>query len=198
MQRVILASGSPRRRELLDIVGIGHEVMKSDASEEIGKMEPGETVQELARRKALAVAERMPDAGEDTCFILGADTVVAFDGQILGKPADAQDAANMLRSLSGHAHEVYTGAAIVKQSAAGQEIRAFYVKTTVHVCDMTEEEIDWYIGTGDAFDKAGSYGIQGPFAAFVDHIEGDYQNVVGLPVSRVYRELTDMGWRRQA
>ena len=191
MKELILASGSPRRKELLQLIGVPFRVEKSDAEEIITKVTPSGIVMELSARKAEDVAGRIPDG-----MILGADTIVWAEGTLLGKPHSREEAAKMLRLLSGRAHEVYTGVTILEKEAGLQKnADTFFCRTTVHVHAMTEDEIETYLDTGDAFDKAGSYGIQGPFAAFVDGIEGDYQNVVGLPVSEVYRHLREMGCR---
>ena len=201
MQKIILASGSPRRKELLGLVGISYEVHKSDASEEVTSEDPEEIVKELSARKARDVAEKIrsgclavsPEYRSGT--VLGADTIVWKDGRLLGKPADRREAGDMLRFLQGEEHQVYTGVTLI-DLRAGQEGQvkedSFAVRTNVFVHAMSEEEIEAYLDTGDAFDKAGSYGIQGPFAAFVDRIEGDYQNVVGLPVCAVYHRLMQM------
>ena len=209
MKELILASGSPRRRELLTLIGVPFVVEKSDADETISEKEPGKIVMELSDRKAEDIALRITDG-----YVLGADTIVWAEGRILGKPKDREDARQMLRLLSGKAHEVFTGVTILSkekpgtpEDTAAEAVKpadcilgrdSFFCRTTVHVHAMTDEEIDAYLDTGDAFDKAGSYGIQGPFAAYVDGIEGDYQNVVGLPVSEVYRHLRAMGYTWQA
>ena len=184
MEKIVLASGSPRRRELLSLLGLSFEVVKSDASEEMDfdGMRPEEIVKELSSRKAHEVAGRMPGR-----LILGADTIVWKDGRVLGKPKNREEAAQMLRLLQGDVHKVFTGVTLL--DAASGETCIFAEETAVHVLPMTEKEISWYLDTGDAFDKAGSYGIQGPFARFVSGIEGDYQNVVGLPVSALYRHI---------
>lgn len=187
MEEVILASGSPRRRELLEQVGIPFRVVKSDTEERMTKTEPSEVVLELSAQKAKAVADTLAEG-----TVLGADTVVAIDGEILGKPADRDHAAAMLRKLQGRAHSVYTGVTLIRKGREGQTTRSFCRETKVHIHAMSGKEIEAYLDTGDAFDKAGSYGIQGPFAAYVDGIEGDYCNVVGLPVSAVYQELKDL------
>ena len=184
-KELILASGSPRRRELLSLMGLNFRVIKSDAPEIITRTMPGEIVEELSRQKAEAVAAEVTDG-----IVLGADTIVWLDGQVLGKPAGREEAADMLRHLSGKAHSVFTGVTIlqVQEGRIGKCVQ-FHEETTVHVHGMSEDEIDRYLDTGDPFDKAGSYGIQGPFAVFVDRIEGDYQNVVGLPAAAVYQAL---------
>ena len=190
---IILASGSPRRAELLSLIKIPFRVVVSQAAETITKELPGEIVQELSAQKAEAVARDIPEG-----IILGADTIVWQDGRVLGKPKDRDDARAMLQKLQGRTHEVYTGVTLIRKEkeASGSGTGAehcrrvsFYSQTTVHVHAMTDEEIEAYMDTKDPFDKAGSYGIQGPFAAFVDGIEGDYHTVVGLPVARVYQEL---------
>ncbi|MDO5346105.1 MAG: Maf family protein [Lachnospiraceae bacterium] len=186
MRTIILASGSPRRRELLEQIGIPFQVMKSDAEEIITKSAPEEVVLELSAQKAEAVAEQVEEG-----VILGADTIVAIDGEILGKPAGREHAGRMLKQLQGRTHSVFTGVTLIGKQAGKKERRSFFRETKVQIHSMSEEEIEAYLDTGDAFDKAGSYGIQGPFAAYVDGIEGDYSNVVGLPVSAVYQALKE-------
>lgn len=126
-------------------------------------------------------------------IVIGADTVVACDGQILGKPLDTENAVAMLRMLQGRAHEVYTGVTVLYEEAGVKKMLTFHEKTTVHFCPMTEEQIREYVTTGDPMDKAGSYGIQGICARYIRGIEGDYNNVVGLPAGRVYQELHGLG-----
>lgn len=184
MKDIILASGSPRRRELLAQAGIPFTVITSAADETIDETDPAAAVMELARRKAAAVLKK---AGGER-IVLGADTVVAVDGRILGKPADAADAARMLRALSGRTHRVFTGVALL---AEGRE-RVFCEETEVEMYPISEEEIRDYIATGEPMDKAGAYGIQGRAAVFVKGIRGDYLTVVGLPLARLYQELK--GW----
>lgn len=190
MKEIILASGSPRRRELLGQIGIPFQVKKSGAEEIITKTIPAEIVQDLSLQKAADVA-RTAEEG----IVLGADTIVCIDHKIMGKPKDRADAKAMLEKLQGRTHSVFTGVTLIKK-APGEDVKIqrFACETKVHVHSMTEEEIEAYLDTGDAFDKAGSYGIQGPFAAYIDGIEGDYNNVVGLPVSAVYRELKALGY----
>ena len=195
-EKIILASGSPRRRELLTLIGIPYEVIVSSARETITKTHPGEIVEELSAQKAADVASQVTEG-----IILGADTIVWQDGKALGKPHDREQARTMLRALQGRAHEVYTGVTLIKKEKGedGKETCQtvqFHSMTTVHVHSMSDAEIERYMDTGDPFDKAGSYGIQGPFAAFVDGIEGDYHTVMGLPVAKVYQELKKL--RQQA
>ena len=188
MKKLILASNSPRRRELLEQIGVEFEVIPSNAEEKVTKQEPSEVVEELSRQKAEDVAAAVEDG-----IVLGADTVVCQDGQIMGKPKDEADAKQMLQKLQGEEHSVYTGVTIlVKENGAVQHVQTFSQETKVYVYEMTDEEIDRYIATGEPLDKAGAYGIQGRFAAYVDGIEGDYNNVVGLPVSAVWQELKEL------
>lgn len=185
MREMILASASPRRKELLEQIGIPFRVQKSGAEERITQTEPSRIVMELSAQKADDVASSVRDG-----LVLGADTIVCLDGAVMGKPRDRADAAAMLRALQGHTHSVFTGVTLVEKRQGAETRRiCFAEETKVRVHPMEAEEIERYLDTGDAFDKAGSYGIQGPFAAFVDGIEGDYNNVVGLPVARVYQEL---------
>ena len=196
-RKVILGSASPRRRELLAQIGARFEVRTSGREEVYHSTVPEEIVRELAIMKAENVAEDLADeqgrTPEDT-IVIGADTIVVLDGQILGKPKDEKDAADMIGALQGRSHEVYTGVAILDYDARGEKnvsVRA--VGTKVYVNSMDEAEISAYIATGEPMDKAGAYGIQGRFAAYIDRIEGDYYNVVGLPVSYVYQALKRLG-----
>ena len=190
MKKIILGSASPRRKELLEQIGIKFEIKVSDKEEHYSATEPEEIVKELARMKAENVAEDLVCKEGNGCVVIGADTVVVNDGHILGKPKDDKDAFNMIRSFSGRKHYVYTGIVIADIIDGRIEIISNEaVKTTVYVNDMTDEEIHDYISTGEHRDKAGAYGIQGRFAAYIDHIDGDYYNVVGLPVSRIYENL---------
>ncbi len=202
-RKIILASASPRRRELLAQIDVEFEVRVSDKEEIYHSCKPEEIVKELALMKAENVAADLAEetraAGEGNgelrnVVVIGADTVVVLDGQILGKPKDEEDAADMLSRLQGRAHEVYTGTAILDYDEEGRRsVVNQAVRTEVHVHAMEEAEIRRYIATGEPMDKAGAYGIQGRFAAFIDRIEGDYYNVVGLPVSSMYQELKKAG-----
>ena len=184
MGKLILASASPRRKELLALTGLAYEVRPTDLEEVIGTDKPSEAVRELSRQKARGALEQA-EAGD---VVIGADTVVVLDGKILGKPGDREEAFSMLKAIQGRSHEVYTGVTVV-QKGKEQEASTFSERTLVHVLPMEEEEIRAYIATGEPMDKAGAYGIQGRFAVYVDGIEGDYQNVVGLPVSRLWQVL---------
>lgn len=202
--RMILASASPRRLNILRQVGITPEVMPSCADESGAVGTPEQIVMELSRRKAeyaAAVMNQEPEfeaaeAGrkasmEDGLVILGADTVVAADGQILGKPKSAEDAARMIGLIQGRIHHVYTGVTLIFPATG--ETLTFAEATEVEVYPMTEAQIRRYIATGEPMDKAGAYGIQGYFAAYVKGIRGDYNNVVGLPAARICRELAKRG-----
>ena len=186
MNSIILASASPRRRELLTQIGIKYEVIPSKMEEVITSTVPKLVVQELAKQKAEDIASTRI---EDGSIVLGADTVVALDGEIMGKPSDEEDAYQMISKLQNNVHQVYTGVAISYRKDGEIVSHTFYEETEVYVYPMTEKEIRDYISTGDCMDKAGSYGIQGTFAAYIKGIKGDYNNVVGLPVGRVYQEL---------
>lgn len=190
---IILASASPRRRELLKQIGIEFEVMAGNAKEIYSSAEPVEIVKELALLKASDIADRLHVRQGEEYIVLGADTIVVNDDQIMGKPADEEDAFSMISSLSGKKHQVYTGTAFIKITGDGsRSVITHAEKTDVFVRQMSSEEIRAYIATGEPSDKAGAYGIQGRFAAFIDRIEGDYYNVVGLPAAYVYRTLKEL------
>jgi septum formation protein len=178
---LILASSSPRRADLLRAAGIPFQAFPVAIDESVPRLEPpGEHVRRLAREKAEAAFALHPLA-----LVLGADTIVTVGGEIMGKPRDAEDAMRMLRLLSGREHEVLTGVALVAASGVVVEV----ARTRVWVNPLTEVEISDYVATGEPLDKAGAYGIQGLGSRFIDRIQGSYSNVVGLPVSLVYRLL---------
>lgn len=196
MEKIILASSSPRRRELMAQAGFAFEVLVSEADETIETETPGEMVEVLSERKAAAVAEEIKRQGfaEESVLLVGADTMVAIDGKKLGKPKDEKGAEKMLEELSGRTHQVYTGVTLIRLRKAEngsilQESRTFSEGTDVSFYPLTKEEIRSYIATGEPMDKAGAYGIQGKAAVFVKEIKGDYNNVVGLPIARLYQEL---------
>lgn len=210
-KRIILGSASPRRRELLEQIGIEFEVVVSDAQEHYESTRPEEIVRELALMKAEHVAgevERREKESGDRSYIseqetgeinlrnvmiLGADTIVVRDGQILGKPSDEEEAFFMLKSLQGRMHQVYTGVALLDFDGNGERHTISHAEETkVYVHEMTDEEIRRYIVAGESMDKAGAYGVQGRFAAYIDRIEGDYYNVVGLPVAYVYHAMKEL------
>ncbi|MER2060985.1 MAG: Maf family protein [Niallia sp.] len=184
-QTLILASSSPRRKELLEELQIPIVISSSNVDESFdSSLSPEEIVMYLARRKVEAIYSN------DKTFILGADTVVCLDGCILGKPHSREEAFQMLSQLSGKTHSVYTGVAIM----ANGKCSTFYEKTDVLFWELTEEEIHDYLDTGEPFDKAGAYGIQGVGRILVKEIKGDYFTVVGLPISRTVRELKALGF----
>lgn len=202
MSRFILASGSPRRKELLEQVGIEFEICPAQGEEVITSSVPSDVVMSLSKQKAEEVASSIlayNEAHKDLVtptdiVVLGADTVVAYDGKILGKPVDEEDAKRTLTMLAGNTHSVYTGVTLVLISADGRTgEKTFYEETKVSMYPMSETEIDRYIASGEPMDKAGSYAIQGKCAIHVKQIEGDYNNVVGLPVARIYQELLSIG-----
>ena len=189
MKRIILASASPRRRELLAQIGLEFEVIPSRAEEVITKTLPGEIVEELSYQKAAEVAERIGEADENGVIVIGSDTIVWQNGRVMGKPHSREEAKEMLTGLQGNTHSVFTGVTVMVKDGEKTECHTFFKETKVRVYPMTEEEIEGYIDTGDCYDKAGAYGIQGQFAAWVEGIEGDYNSVVGLPVSALWQVL---------
>ncbi len=188
--QIVLASQSPRRRELLDRAGFLFEVIPSDRDEIITKTIPSEVVCELSYQKAMDVYEKL--ANQENYLVIGADTVVASEGEILGKPKSKQEAYDMLKKLAGKDHEVYTGVTFVYNEDVLKS-HTFFECTRVTFYPMTDKEINDYIKTGDPMDKAGAYGIQGPCGIYIEKIDGDYNNVVGLPIARVYQELKELG-----
>ena len=196
--KIILASGSPRRKQLLEQTGFEFEICVSACEEKITSTDPEKVCRELSLQKALDVAsmikaynEKHSDIASDRdLIIIGADTIVAVDDEILGKPKDDDEAILMLKKLSGREHSVYTGVSFVFMSSDGRVgEHSFFERTGVSVYDLDEDEITAYVDSGEPLDKAGAYGIQGGFAKYIEKISGDYFNVVGLPVSRLYHEL---------
>jgi len=178
-EKLVLASSSPRRTEILERAAWPHEVMVAGIDEALRPHEdPAAYVQRLARSKAEAVAQRLEKG-----LVLGADTTVVIANQILGQPSDDAEARMMLDLLSGKWHEVLTGVALVR---VGGETRVACETTRVRFAEISESEIDWYISTGEPFGKAGAYGIQGKAALFIEEIQGDYFNIMGLPIRLVY------------
>lgn len=187
IKKIILASASPRRRELLAQAGYEFEIQVSHKEETYTSETPDEIVKELALLKARDIAEQNE---RKQLIIIGADTVVAHQGRILGKPVSKEDAYQMIKSYQGDKHQVYTGVAILYYDENGKETVVNHaVSTDVYVHAMSDEEIWSYITQDNVMDKAGSYGIQSGFAVYVEKIDGDYFNVVGLPVSYIYQEL---------
>ncbi len=186
LPRLVLASGSPRRRELLSSLGLACTVRPVDLDE---TPHPGETAKDLVRRLARSKARALAEPGE---LVLAADTVVVLDGDILGKPRDAADAAAVLARLAGREHTVATGVALFEPGASREAV-------TVEICrvqmtPMNGREIGWYVATGEPLDKAGSYAIQGRGALFVEAVHGNYTNVVGLPLPATRRLFTELGY----
>ncbi|MCI8497644.1 MAG: septum formation inhibitor Maf [Clostridiales bacterium] len=185
MKPIILGSASPRRKELFSRITPQFEVFPADCDETVQEgMKPDEAVRLLACRKAQAVAERFPQAA-----VVGADTIVVLDGRILGKPDGREEAARMLRTLSGRRHQVLTGVSVICE---GKQ-QSFVEQTQVEFYELSDEEIEGYLCTGEPMDKAGAYGIQGFGALLVREISGDYYNVVGLPLAHTARLLQKMG-----
>lgn len=186
-KRLILASGSPRRRELLDKFGIDYEILPAQGEESAPpELTPGERVKALAAQKAEETAHRVNDP---TAVILAADTLVELDGEVLGKPGAGERARAMLRALSGREHRVWSGVCIRE----GERILAESECTAVRFRALSDAEIEAYIATGEPLDKAGAYGYQGLASLFVERIEGDFFNVMGLPVCRVGQMLREFG-----
>ena len=198
-KKIILASGSPRRKELLSQIGLSFTVRVSEADEHTEETKPEKLVCILSERKALAVWDELTEEEKKESILIGADTVVAVDDRILVKPADETEAFQMIELLQGRSHQVYTGVTILRQGGlqpleegtgtCSIQKKQFFEKTDVMVYPMSEEEITAYVKTGEPLDKAGAYGIQGSFAAYIQGINGDYSNGVGLPVGRLYHEL---------
>lgn len=193
--RIILASASPRRKELLHQIGMEFTVTAAQGEEIITKESPREAVVELAEGKAGEIfhAQMRENLQKEDILVIGADTVVVCDDRILGKPKDEADAVAMLAMLSGRTHEVYTGVSLMLCVDGKQITKSFFEMTQVTMYPMRKEEIEAYVAGGEPADKAGAYGIQGEGARFVRKIDGDYNNVVGLPVARIYQELLQLG-----
>ena len=188
MKRIILASASPRRRELLERAGVNFEVIPASGEENRISDDPKEAVQQLARDKAVSVMHTIEDSADGT-LVIGSDTVVVFENMILGKPHDIEDAVNTLKKLQGNTHQVYTGVSVWEKKEKVWTEHTFYESTDVTFYPVSDEEIRAYVATGEPMDKAGSYGIQGIFGIYVRGICGDYNNVVGLPVARLFYEM---------
>ncbi|MBO5930277.1 MAG: septum formation inhibitor Maf [Clostridia bacterium] len=186
---IILASGSPRRKELLHTLGLDFTVRESHADETVDQALPPYFIcEQLSLLKASSVAAELKSEGTDA-IVIGADTIVVTDGAIVTKPTDTQDAKNILSSLSGNWHSVFTGVTVMNTKNAKSE--TFYVETKVHFIKLNDADIDAYIKTGEPMDKAGAYGIQGKGAQLIDRIEGDYFNVVGLPICKLAQVLKE-------
>lgn len=190
MYSIILASASPRRKELLEQIGVVCTVMPSKKEEVITKTNPIEVVEELSFIKASDIAGQV----KEESIIIGADTIVVYKNEILGKPKDKEHAFKMIKELQGNVHQVYTGVSlIIKPEKKQEKIITCSVETKVGICSMTDEQIYHYIDTKEPLDKAGAYAIQGKFAIYINHLDGDYYNVVGLPISKIYEMLWKEG-----
>lgn len=187
MKKIILASKSPRRKELLDIINIDYEIMESNCDESTVKLDnsPEVYVQKLSILKASDVSKRV----KSEALIIGADTIVEYNGKFLGKPKDKQDAYNMISLLSGKSHNVYTGICVMNSKT--KEFTSTFEKTEVIFREIEHNEIEKYISCNEPYDKAGSYAIQGLASCFIKGIVGDYNNVVGLPVYKLTRLLKE-------
>ena len=196
--RVILASGSPRRRELLSALQVKFDVVPSLFPETLDKKvfsKPQDYVVETSKRKAEEVLERLQLAGEPLDVVIGADTVIALDGEILEKPRNREHAVSILHRLSGRKHSVYTGVTLIycqraeDQSTPAPIVRTFHEETEVSFATLSDDVIEYYVSTGEPLDKAGAYGIQGIGGSLIEKISGDYYNVVGLPLHRLSAAL---------
>ena len=199
--KIVLASSSPRRKELLELVGVQFDIWPSDKEEEVSSDIPEEICTSLSRQKALDVASSIRTYNElhrdltteGDILVIGADTIVVKDGKVLGKPKDEGDAARMLKLLSGSTHSVFTGVTFVFMSASGRAgEHTFSEETKVSFYPLDDAQIQYYLANYDALDKAGAYGIQSGAAAFVKSVEGDFYNVVGLPIARILHELNQI------
>ena len=185
--KLILASASPRRKELLGKTGLEFEIIPAKGEEKVTKSLPWEVVEELSLQKAKDIAKLQTEE----CIVIGSDTIVAKGKMIMGKPKDEADAFHMLSQIAGDVHQVYTGVTLIRTGAHPKTV-TFAEKTDVSLYPMSSEEINDYIATKDPMDKAGAYGIQGDFAIHVKGIAGDYYNVGGLPIGKVYQELKQL------
>lgn len=190
MLPIILASASPRRKRLLEQIGLGSEVFPADVDETVQRGEPAQVAEDLACRKARDVAQKYTEKRPDKdVWIIGADTIVVYRDRILGKPADRKEAIEMLTMLQGDTHRVFTGVCAIKKEGDILQEVIFSEETKVSIYEMEMWEIERYVDTLEPMDKAGAYAVQGIFAKHIRCIEGDYCNVVGLPVARIYREV---------
>lgn len=190
--KVILASASPRRREILSKINIEFEVIPSGADENINESEPAKLVEALSKLKASDIFDEYSEKYEKL-VVIGSDTVVAHKGDILGKPKSPENAFEMIRGFAGDIHTVYSGVTILIKNGDQRKDYTFNVGTDVDVAEMSDEEIKAYIASGEPFDKAGAYAIQGLFAPYIRGIHGDYYNIVGFPIHNVYKILVENG-----
>jgi len=194
--KIILASGSPRRKELLGTLYKEFDIIPAVGDEVTTRKVPGDIVAELAYGKAAEVYDRvatMDEYKDEDYLVIGSDTVVAYKNEIMGKPKDEDDARRMLNNLSADVHQVYTGVSLQWRKNGKKRQYTFTESTDVHVYPLDDAEIDAYIASKEPMDKAGAYGIQGLFAPYVRKIDGEYNTVVGFPIGRVYHELKENG-----
>ena len=184
--KIILASASPRRKELLTQIGVKFDVMVSDKETDIDSSNPVKACEKQAMQKALDIEEKAALKYREDYIIIAADTIVALEDTILGKPKNREDARLMLEKISGKKHKVYTAVCVFNSRL--ETHKSFVEETAVEVAELSKEDIDFYLSNDEAYDKAGAYAIQGLFSRYIVGIEGDYYNVMGLPVGRVYRE----------
>ena len=184
--KIILASASPRRKELLRQIGVKFDVMVSDKETDIDSTDPVKACEKQAMQKAYDIEEKAGLKYKEDIIIIAADTIVALEDTILGKPRNKEDARLMLEKISGKKHKVYTAVCVFNSRL--QTHKSFVEETTVEVAELSKKDIDFYLSKDEAYDKAGAYAIQGLFSRYIVGIEGDYYNVMGLPVGRVYRE----------
>ena len=184
--KIILASASPRRKELLTQIGVKFDVMVSDKETDIDSSDPVKACEKQAMQKALDIEEKAALKYREDYIIIAADTIVALEDTILGKPKNREDARLMLEKISGKKHKVYTAVCVFNSRL--ETHKSFVEETAVEVAELSKEDIDFYLSNDEAYDKAGAYAIQGLFSRYIVGIEGDYYNVMGLPVGRVYRE----------
>lgn len=188
MKDFVLASASPRRKELLNQIGIKFRTCVSKKEEEILRNKPEDIVKDLSYTKARDVYER----GNRGAIVIGADTIVVADDKVLGKPKDEQEAFEMIKQLQGDIHQVYTGVSVIWEQNNNTHVSSFVAMTEVELYYMSDEEIKKYVATSEPYDKAGGYAIQGYFARYVKQIKGDYNNVVGLPIGKLYQVLNSL------
>ena len=196
MYRIILASASPRRKEIMETMGIKYEVMASNAEEVVSETRPEEMVKAVAGLKTGPIAQKINEtrASGECCVIIGADTMGFLQEHALGKPKDETDAIRMIAMLAGNTHKVITGVNIRILDGSGKNTElSFAVCTEVAVRPMTQEQIEDYVSTGEPMDKAGAYAIQGKFGIFLQGIAGDYYNVMGFPIAEIYAALLEQG-----
>ena len=188
MKNIILASGSPRRKEIMEQVGLTFSVIPCKKDEIVTTIVPKEMVEELSRQKALEVYSQL-DISMGDVVVIGADTLVAYENQVMGKPQNKEDAIRMIQLLQGNVHQVFTGVTLCVRNNTEETIVTFSEYTDVEIYPMSMNEILDYVETKEPMDKAGAYAIQGIFAQYVKKINGDYNTVVGFPISRILQEL---------